>query len=59
LLRATPWGLNVFLFVGALAAAMLMLVLRRKSELWTNRPLICTARCCFSPQCSSGAIRRN
>jgi hypothetical protein len=33
-LRATPWGLNVFLFVGALAATMLALVLRRKKEFW-------------------------
>jgi hypothetical protein len=33
-LRATPWGLNVFLFVGALCAAMLALVLRRKREFW-------------------------
>jgi hypothetical protein len=33
-LRATPWGLNVFLFVGALVAAMLALVLRRRRELW-------------------------
>ena len=32
LLRATPWGLNVFLFVGAFAAAMLMLVRRRRRE---------------------------
>jgi hypothetical protein len=33
-LRATPWGLNVFLFVGALAATMLALVLRRRKEFW-------------------------
>lgn len=33
-LRATPWGLNVFLFVGALAALMLTLAVRRKKELW-------------------------
>jgi hypothetical protein len=33
-LRATPWGLNVFLFVGALVALMLTLTLRRKKELW-------------------------
>jgi len=32
LLRATPWGLNVFLWIGALVAAMLMLTLRRRSE---------------------------
>ncbi|HEX9962541.1 MAG TPA: DUF4153 domain-containing protein [Pyrinomonadaceae bacterium] len=33
-LRATPWGLNVFLFVGALCATMLALVLRRRKEFW-------------------------
>jgi hypothetical protein len=32
LLRETPWGLNVFLWIGALVAAMLMLALRRRSE---------------------------
>jgi hypothetical protein len=32
LLRETPWGLNVFLWIGALIAAMLMLGLRRRSE---------------------------
>ncbi|MCD9189522.1 MAG: DUF4173 domain-containing protein [Pyrinomonadaceae bacterium] len=35
LLRVTPWGINVFLFVGALVAAMTMLFLRRKQELWS------------------------
>lgn len=35
LLRVTPWGINVFLFVGALIAAMTMLFLRRKQELWS------------------------
>jgi hypothetical protein len=34
LLRQTPWGLNVLLFIGTLAAAMIMLVLRRKREFW-------------------------
>ncbi|HEX8738338.1 MAG TPA: DUF4173 domain-containing protein [Pyrinomonadaceae bacterium] len=33
-LRATPWGLNVFLFVGAFAVTMLALVLRRRREFW-------------------------
>ena len=33
LLRATPWGLNVFLWIGALVAAMIMLTLRRRNEL--------------------------
>lgn len=37
LLRVTPWGINVFLFVGALVAAMTMLFLRRKQELWTSQ----------------------
>ena len=32
LLRITPWGLNVFLWIGALAAAMIMLTLRQRSE---------------------------
>jgi len=32
LLRETPWGLNVFLWIGALVAAMLMLTRRRRSE---------------------------
>ncbi|HEX8637257.1 MAG TPA: DUF4173 domain-containing protein, partial [Pyrinomonadaceae bacterium] len=40
LLRATPWGLNVFLFIGALAAAMLMLVLRRKSEFLSRQTML-------------------
>ncbi len=35
LLRATPWGLNVFLFVITLAAVMIGLTLRRRSEFWT------------------------
>lgn len=32
LLRETPWGLNVFLWVGALVAAMLMLARRRRNS---------------------------
>lgn len=40
LLRATPWGLNVLLFIGALSAAMIMLVLRRKSEFFTKQNAI-------------------
>jgi hypothetical protein len=32
MLRATPWGLNIFLFGGAFVAAMLMLVWRRRQE---------------------------
>ncbi len=34
LLRTTPWGLNVFLFIGAFVAAATMLVLRRKRQFW-------------------------
>ena len=37
LLRQTPWGLNVFLFVAAFVTAMVMLVLRRKPEFWTRQ----------------------
>lgn len=37
LLRATPWGINVFLFIGALVAAMTMLFLRRKQEIWNSQ----------------------
>lgn len=33
LLRATPWGLNLFLWIGALVAALIALTLRRKREL--------------------------
>jgi hypothetical protein len=32
LLRVTPWGLNVFLWIAALVTAMIMLTLRRRSE---------------------------
>lgn len=35
LLRVTPLGLNVFLWVTVLAAAMIALTLRRKSEFWS------------------------
>ncbi len=35
MLRATPWGLNVLLFVLALVAAMIALVYRRKREFWS------------------------
>ena len=35
LLRETPWGLNVFLWITVLAAAMVALTLRRKKELWS------------------------
>jgi hypothetical protein len=49
LLRATPWGLNIFLFVGAFVAAMLMLVWRRRQE-FLSRPTIALngALVCFA-----------
>lgn len=37
LLRETPWGLNVMLFVGALVAAMIMLTLRRRREFFDKQ----------------------
>ncbi len=37
LLRVTPWGLNVFLWIGALVAALVMLTLRRRSELLSRQ----------------------
>ena len=39
LLRQTPWGLNVLLFVGALVLAFVMLVLRRKREFWNAQTI--------------------
>ena len=39
LLRQTPWGLNVLLFVGALAAAFVMIVLRRRQEFWNRQTI--------------------
>lgn len=39
LLRATPWGVNAFLFIGALVAAMTMLFLRRKQEFWNSQTI--------------------
>jgi len=40
LLRTTPWGINVLLFIGALTAAMIMLGLRRKSEFLTKQNVL-------------------
>ncbi len=37
LLRETPWGLNVSLVVGTLAAAVVMLFWRRKREHWNTQ----------------------
>ncbi|MBX7170740.1 MAG: DUF4173 domain-containing protein [Pyrinomonadaceae bacterium] len=39
MLRATPWGLNVLLFIAALVAAMIALVYRRKKEFWNFQTL--------------------
>lgn len=47
LLRATPWGLNVLLFVGALAAAMTMLILRRRREFWNAQTVSLNAALIF------------
>lgn len=47
LLRVTPWGLNVFLFIGALAAAFVMLILRRKQEFWNAQTITLNAALIF------------
>lgn len=47
LLRQTPWGLNVLLFVGALVAAFVMLILRRKQEFWNGRTIALNAALVF------------
>lgn len=39
LLRQTPWGLNVLLFIIALVAAFAMLILRRKQEFWNKQTI--------------------
>ena len=39
LLRQTPWGLNVLLFAGALVAAFVMLILRRRREFWNAQTI--------------------
>jgi len=47
LLRQTPWGLNVLLFVGALVAAYVMLVLHRKREFWNAQTIALNAALVF------------
>jgi hypothetical protein len=47
LLRQTPWGLNVLLFIGALVAAMTMLVLRRRQEFWNAQTVALNAALIF------------
>jgi len=37
MLRQMPWGLNVLLFIGALVAAFVMMILRRRRELWNSQ----------------------
>jgi hypothetical protein len=37
LLRAMPWGLNVFLFISAVVVSLTMLFLRRKNGFWNGR----------------------
>lgn len=39
LLRDTPWGLNVFLWIGALIAAVLMVTRRRRSEFLSGQTI--------------------
>jgi len=51
LLRETPWGLNVLLFIGALAAAFVMLVLRRKAELWNKQTVALNVALVFFAAC--------
>lgn len=39
LLRATPWGLNVLLFILAVTAAMIALIYRRRREFWNAQTM--------------------
>jgi hypothetical protein len=47
LLRQTPWGLNVLLFIATLVAAVAMLVLRRKREFWNAQSVALNAALLF------------
>ena len=47
LLRQTPLGLNVLLFIGALAAAFVMLVRRRRREFWDAQTVSLNAALIF------------
>ncbi len=51
LLRHPPLGLNVLLFVGALAAAFMMLVLRRRREFWNAQTIALNAALVFFAAC--------
>ena len=39
LLRQTPWGLNVFLWITLLVVAMIAITVRRKSDNWTPQTI--------------------
>ncbi len=47
LLRETPWGLNVFLWIGALVAALVMLKLRRRRDSFDRRTIALHAALVF------------
>lgn len=47
LLRRAPWGLNILLFIGALVAAFVMLILRRKREFWNAQTIALNAALVF------------
>ena len=47
MLRVTPWGLNVFLFIGALVAAFVMLILRRKQQFWNAQTILLNSALIF------------
>jgi hypothetical protein len=51
LLRGTPWGLNVLLFIGALVAAFVMMILRRRRELWNAPTIALNAALVFFAAC--------
>ena len=40
LLRQTPWGLNVFLWITLLVVAMIAITVRRKSDNWTPQTIL-------------------
>lgn len=47
MLRATPWGLNAFLFVAVFTAAMFLIAIRRRPELLTPRSIALQAAMIF------------
>lgn len=40
LLRETPWGLNIFLWILVLVAAMVALTFRRRKEIWNTQTIL-------------------